>query len=54
MDMGKNYNLAADPKKKVPKCPKDKEKMILETLKHFKMIDASIEVMESENVKDEG
>lgn len=54
LDMGKNYNLASDPKKKVPKCPKDKEKMILETLKHFKMIDASIEVTESESLKDEG
>lgn len=54
LDMGKNYNLAADPKKRVPQCPKDKEEMLLEALKHFKMIDASVEIMESENVDDEG
>ena len=36
MDMGKNYNLAADPKKRVLRCPKDKEKMLLDALKHFK------------------
>lgn len=54
LDMGKNYNLSADPKKRVPQCPKDKEKMLLEALKHFKMLDASAEIIESENVHDEG
>ena len=54
LDMGKNYNLAADPKKRVPQCPRDKEKMLLETLKHFKMLDASVEIMESENAYYEG
>lgn len=54
LDMGKNYNLAADPKKRVPQCPRDKEKMLLETLKHFKMLDASVEIMESENANYEG
>lgn len=54
LDMGKNYNLAADPKKRVPKCPRDKEIILLETLKHFKMLDASVELMESENVNYEG
>lgn len=54
LDMGKNYNLAADPKKRVPQCPMDKEKMLLDALKHFKMIDDSVQIMESENVNDEG
>lgn len=54
LDMGKNYNLAANPKKRVPQCPRDKEIMLLETLKHFKMLDASVELMESENVNYEG
>ncbi|MDO5147584.1 MAG: hypothetical protein Q4D60_11345 [Eubacteriales bacterium] len=54
LDMGKNYNLAADPKKRVPQCPRDKEIMLLETLKHFKMLDASVEIMESGNGNHEG
>lgn len=53
LDMGKNYNLAADPKKRVPRCPKDKEKMLLDALKHFKMIDTSVEMIESRDVNDE-
>ncbi len=54
LDMGKNYNLAADSNKRVPQCPRDKEKMLLDALKHFKMIDNSVQIMESENVNNEG
>ena len=48
LDMGQNYNLAADPQKRVPKCPAEKEKMILEALKHFKMLDDSVQMLERE------
>lgn len=48
--MGKNYHLAEDPKKRVPQCPKEKEKILVDTLKHFKMLDDSVEMIESEKM----
>ncbi len=51
--MGKNYNRAEDPQKRVPKCPIEKERMILEALKHFKMVDKSVELIEREVVESE-
>ena len=33
-----NYNLPKNADSKQPQCPKEKEKMIVEALKHFKMI----------------
>lgn len=50
LDMGKNYHLAEDPKKRVPQCPKEKEKILVDTLKHFKMLDDSVEMIESEKM----
>jgi len=34
IDMGENYNKPEDLNKRVPKCPKAKEEMIIEALKH--------------------
>ena len=48
MDMRLHYNLAADPSKHVPQCPVEKEKMILEALKHFDMVDENAEYREGE------
>ena len=33
-----NYNLPESADSKQPQCPKEKEKMIVEALKHFKMV----------------
>lgn len=46
IDMGKNYNMPADAKTRVPKCPKAKEKMIVDALKHFRMLDEDVTIME--------
>ena len=35
----KNYNLSKKEDAKVPQCPPEKEKMIIEALEYFKMID---------------
>ena len=45
IDMGENYNKPDDPNKRVPKCPKAKEEMIIEALKHFKMLEPSVEMI---------
>ncbi len=45
IDMGENYNKPDDPNKRVPKCPKAKEEMIIEALKHFKMLEPDIEMI---------
>ncbi len=42
IDMGENYNKPDDPNKRVPKCPKAKEEMIIEALKHFKMLEPDV------------
>lgn len=44
IDMGENYNKSDDPNKRVPKCPKAKEEMIVEALKHFKMLKPDAEM----------
>ena len=36
--VGENYNLAKSENTKQPNCPEEKEKAILEALKHFVMI----------------
>ena len=55
IDMGANYNLAADPEKHVPTCPAAKEQIIIDALKHFKMLDPSVEMVpNSEVVANEG
>lgn len=38
LEMGTNYNTAKSENSRVPVCPIDKEKYIMEALKHFKMI----------------
>lgn len=48
MDMRLHYNLAADPDKHVPHCPQEKEKMILEALKHFDMVAEDVEYREGD------
>lgn len=45
IDMGENYNRAEDPNARVPKCPKAKEEMIIEALKHFKMLEPDIKMV---------
>ena len=50
MDMRLHYNLAADPSKHVPQCPPDKEKMILEALKHFDMVAEDAEYREGDQL----
>ncbi|MFQ9933478.1 MAG: hypothetical protein ACLRVQ_03490 [Lachnospiraceae bacterium] len=36
--MRDNYNKSKNPDAKVPQCPPEKEKYIVEALKHFQMI----------------
>lgn len=48
IDMGVNYNKPADPEKRVPKCPKEKELAILEALKSFRMLTPDTEYFEQE------
>jgi 23S rRNA (uracil1939-C5)-methyltransferase len=38
IEVGKNYNLPKNEDSRQPQCPKDKERAIVEALKHFKMI----------------
>ena len=38
LDVGQNYNLSKKENAKVPKCPPEKEKAIMEALKQFQMI----------------
>ncbi len=54
IDMGMNYNIANHPEKRVPTCPEAKEHIILDALKHFRMLDPDTEfVPNSEVVADE-
>ena len=48
IDMGVNYNKPADPEKRVPKCPKEKELAILKALKFFRMLPSDTEYFEQE------
>ena len=43
LDMGKAYNKPAKNKNHVPVCPVEKEKAILDALKHFRMLDEDVE-----------
>jgi len=38
LEVGQNYNLSKSENPKVPKCPPEKEAVIMGTLKHFQMI----------------
>ena len=38
LEVGKNYNLPKNEKSRQPQCPENKERAIVEALKHFKMI----------------
>ena len=38
LEVGENYNLAKSEDSKQPNCPEEKEKAILEALKHFGMV----------------
>lgn len=44
LDMGVNYNLSKKEKARVPTCPKEKEAYIMDALKHFRMLDMSVEM----------
>ncbi len=50
IDMGANYNTAADPDKHVPTCPAVKEQIIIDALKHYRMLDPSVEMIPSSEV----
>lgn len=43
--MRENYNKPRNPDARVPKCPKAKEEIIVEALKHFRMLDESVEII---------
>ena len=38
LEVGKNYNVSKSENPKVPQCPPEKERAIMEALQHFKMI----------------
>ena len=38
LEVGQNYNLSKSENPKVPKCPPEKEAVIMGALKHFQMI----------------
>lgn len=44
LDMGINYNLSKKENARVPTCPKEKEEYIIDALKHFRMLDMSVEM----------
>ena len=44
--IGKAYNKPENPKSRVPKCPPEKEKMILEALTHFDLLDKTTQYKE--------
>ena len=46
MDVGEAFNKPADPKKHVPKCPKEKELAIIDALKAFRMLEDTVEYRE--------
>ena len=48
--MGANYNMAADPEKHVPTCPAAKEQIIIDALKHYRMLDPSVEMTPNSEV----
>lgn len=50
IDMGANYNMAADPEKHEPTCPAAKEQIIIDALKHYRMLDPSVEMIPNSEV----
>ena len=42
IDVGEAFNKPADPKKHVPKCPKEKELAIIDALKAFRMLEDTV------------
>ena len=44
LDMGTNYNISKKENARVPTCPKEKEGYIIDALKHFRMLDISVEM----------
>ena len=44
LDMGVNYNISKKENARVPTCPKEKEVYIVDALKHFRMLDMSVEM----------
>ena len=46
LDLGKNYNVSKKTDARVPTCPKDKERFIIDAMKHYKMMDADVEMKE--------
>ena len=46
IDVGEAFNKPADPKKHVPKCPKEKELAIIDALKAFRMLEDTVEYRE--------
>ena len=38
LEVGKNYNVSKSENPKVPQCPPEKERAIMEALRHFKMV----------------
>lgn len=43
-----HYNFSKKEKPRIPICPKEKEAMIVEALKHYLMLDESVELMEED------
>ncbi|MCD7711647.1 MAG: recombinase family protein [Firmicutes bacterium] len=54
LDMGVNYNKPADPDVRVPHCPKVKEELIVDALKHFKVLPETAEVKQEEGGEKSG
>ena len=50
IDMGANYNMAADPEKHVPTCPAAKEQIIIDALNHYRILDPSVEMIPNSEV----
>ena len=48
IDVGEAYNKLKEPHSRVPHCPPEKEKMILDAFKHFDLLDESVEYKEGE------
>lgn len=44
LSLGTNYNLSKKENARVPTCPKEKEAYIIDALKHFRMLDMSVEM----------
>lgn len=52
LEMGKAYNKPAQNKYRVPGCTKEKERMIMEALKHFRMMKEDVEWKEGDDGKE--